>query len=134
VTEDKYVLANWYVEYLGFKIVEDLEKLGEVQGPLVISGDEGQTGLALFNKKDRHSSVGTNVIPAFEVSPEEFVRLFQKSMTDSKLVMFDHLIFFSFYLKDSDGSPVEITSKKYQEVKERLEREGIPFEPMLPPS
>ena len=76
VTENKFQLAKWYCDNLGFEVLGDIEAMGESEGPIFISGDGGKTALSLFNKKARHKVIGTNCIPAFELEPEDFIRLY----------------------------------------------------------
>ena len=42
VTRDKFELAKWYQETLGFEVIADIEALGEKRGPLYISADGGK--------------------------------------------------------------------------------------------
>lgn len=133
VTNDKYKLADWYCQKLDFQIVEDIEKLGEKNGPLVISGDGGKSGISIFNNKSGKEN-GTTVIPAFHVDKNEFVKLHKQfSSADQDIVIYDHLIFCSFYIKDPDASVVEITNSQYKELLVLLKEQNIKAMPMSGP-
>jgi hypothetical protein len=132
VSEDKLRLAKWYCENLGFKIIADIEALGEAEGPVFVSGDDGRTGITIFTKRERHKGAGTTVIPAFEVLPESLIHLYKKYRQKEDILIYDHLIFFSIYVFDGDQNKLEIMSMQYEKMRELLKKEGIPSRAINP--
>ncbi|MEC9283464.1 MAG: VOC family protein [Bdellovibrionota bacterium] len=133
VAQDKIQLARWYCENLDFEILGDIEELGEKEGPIFISGDGGKTALSLFQRKERHRGVGTNCIPAFEISPEDFLKLFDRfNSEENTLEVFDHYLFLSFYTEDPDGSKLEFTSLKHEKLRSLLNQRNIPYKNINP--
>ena len=105
-SKDKVRLANWYCETLGFKIIEDLESRGELNGPILITSDDGKTGLSIFKSEKEPN----NVFPAFGTDLKTFFALREKLQNPR---IFDHYQFFSFYLKDLDQNKIEICCTDY---------------------
>lgn len=56
---DRHEAAEWYEKALGLKVVRDLEEWATEGGPLMISGDGGNTMLALFEGEARGSVTGS---------------------------------------------------------------------------
>ena len=53
---ERYEAARWYRVALGFEICRDYEFWAEVaDGPLMISADDGETKLALFDGQPRRA-------------------------------------------------------------------------------
>lgn len=124
---DQYEAAAWYKEILGLEILPEYEDWATEGGPLTISSDGGNTGLALFQ---RESGGGSNSTVAFRASGEGFLeflaRLEDHEVRDSsgKRVtikdVVDHDKAFSIYFCDPYGSPYELTTYDYQRVGDRL--------------
>ena len=135
VTENKFQLAKWYCDNLGFEVLGDIEAMGESEGPIFISGDGGKTALSLFNKKARHKVIGTNCIPAFELEPEDFIHLYTTFKdNENNLEIFDHYLFLSFYAEDPDGSKLEFTSLKHEELRSLLNQRNFTYKKINPAS
>ncbi|ELZ12208.1 hypothetical protein C479_05353 [Halovivax asiaticus JCM 14624] len=71
---DRYELADWHNEALGFEIVEEFEHWADLGSyPLMMSSDDGNTMLALFKGGPSNGNGGFQRI-AFETSGENFLR------------------------------------------------------------
>ncbi len=131
---DKFELAQWYVSKLNFKIMNDVEALGEKDGPLFISGDGGHTGIAIFSsasKADKDFSV--NVIPAFELSPDDFVAYVKEQLSAGlAFTVYDHIISFSIYIVDPQGTKIELVSHQVAVLAPQLKALGIQVKKMNP--
>ena len=125
ITPNKQALGEWYCFNLGFKVVDDLEKLGESNGPLLISSDDGITGLSIFNARRKPE----NIFAAYGTSSIEFIQLHEKF---SQPPIYDHYRFFSFYIKDLDGNSVEICCTDYTPLKARFDQKNIRYIFMTP--
>jgi catechol-2,3-dioxygenase len=111
---DRELSAAWYELSLGFKRVSTSS---DPYGPLLISGDGGQTGIALFTSKVK---ADPSRVVAFKVSAEEFLAFAVdleerelKAPDGARLVaeeVLDHGDVLSFYLHDPDGNAIEITT------------------------
>lgn len=125
VSPHKLKLADWYCQHLGFSIIEDLENRGEHNGPILISSDNGLTGLSIFNstKQDNTS------LPAFSTDSSNFIAHVRKF--DGPRI-FDHYHFLSFYIKDGDGNKIEICCMEYEVLKAQLKKENMEFFLMTP--
>ena len=55
---DRYEAARWYERVLGLRVVPEFEPWATGGGPLMISTDEGNTKLALFEGRLRRRSRG----------------------------------------------------------------------------
>ncbi len=129
---DKMALARWYQTKLGFQIVANVEDLGEKDGPVFISADGGNSGIAIFTAK-ASAQVGTKCIPAFEASPESFLQFYENQRHEtSNLVVYDHLISFSIYIVDPVGTKIEILCSQYKTMAPLLEKAGITAKRMNP--
>lgn len=127
VSQNKYNLAEWYEEHLGFQIMNDVEKLGEKNGPLLISGDKGKTFISIFNQYSAELVIGTKCIPAFHLKPSDFLKLYKHfNHFTPNLEVQDHRVFCSFYVHDPDQTLLEFSCSDYQTIKSLLENEGIP--------
>lgn len=124
---DKFELAWWYQEKLGFELIVDLEALGEKDGPVIVSADGGQTGISIFTaKKDLDRDFSIKTIPAFEVSPEDFLDFYKSHKKEvADVVIYDHRVSFSIYLFDPVGSKIEIVCNQYQKLEPLLKKDGI---------
>ena len=72
---DRAKAANWYAEHLGFEPVaaSDFWAKGIEGGPLHISADGGETGLALFGVSEGHPMVLQQTGVAFSVDADTFL-------------------------------------------------------------
>lgn len=118
VSPDKFKLADWYCKHLGFSIIEDLEAIGEHKGPVLISSDNGVTGLSIFTSTNKDNTS----LPAFSTDALSFIDLLRKFLEPR---VYDHYHFVSFYTKDGDGNKLEICCMSYQTAIAELEREKI---------
>lgn len=109
-SKDKVALAHWYCTELGFQWIEDLEKRGEKDGPILITPDHGLTGLSIFQS----SKEPNNVFPAFGAKLEDFF-IFYRKFSNPRI--YDHYHFVSFYLRDLDQNKIEICCMDYEAVK-----------------
>lgn len=129
IAKDKYELAKWYEKNLGFKIIDDIEKLGELGGPLFVSGDNGKTALSIFTDNGKIKDTRTLCIPAFGTDYENFLYLFNhfKDNVENELKIIDHYLFFSFYTNDPTGTRIEITCTDYENCKKFLETKSMKY-------
>lgn len=111
---DRELSAAWYELTLGFKRVSTSE---DPYGPLLISGDGGETGIALFTSKVK---ADPSRVVAFRVSAEELLA-FAVDLEERELAgpdgtrltaedVHDHGDVLSYYLHDPDGNAIEITT------------------------
>lgn len=123
---NKFELAEWYKSHLGFEIVQDVEALGERDGPLIVSGDGGRTGISIFTSKDLKRDFALKCIPAFEVSTKDFIDFYKaEKARRPETAIYDHLSSFSVYFFDPMGTKLEFTAANYQETKDALAKEQI---------
>jgi catechol 2,3-dioxygenase-like lactoylglutathione lyase family enzyme/DNA-binding IscR family transcriptional regulator len=127
---DRYEAAAWYRSILGFEILPDYEDWAGPGGPLMISSDEGQTMLALFEGEPlgTRDPVG-HVRVAFRVDAAGFARFLSRldafpvynhagrQVTARDVV--DHDKAFSIYFCDPYGNRYEITTYDYDAVAHR---------------
>lgn len=130
VAKDKYQLFEWYQKYLGFEIVDDIEKLGEEGGPLFISSDNGSTAISIFTRK-KATEFNVVCLPAFSTSAEDFSKCFIM-FEGEDLQIYDHYIFFSFYPQDIMGNKLEISCLDYKKCKKILEEKKISYKKWQP--
>lgn len=125
---DRYETAAWYKRVLGLKIVKQFEHWAQSErGPLMISPDDGNTKLALFESKRRDEpTLERGKTIAFRMNGEGFC-LFLDRLSDypvfdkkgksvSSLEIVDHDMAFSVYFNDSDGNSLELTTYDYEYV------------------
>jgi hypothetical protein len=124
-SKNKLQLAQWYCANLGFKIIEDLESRGELGGPILITSDNGQTGLSIFTSEKEPN----NIFPAFGTDPATFFNFHEKFSAPR---IYDHYHFFSFYLKDLDQNKIEICCTEYQNIKDYVSMKKIEYFLMTP--
>lgn len=127
VSLDKYALAKWYEKFLDFKIIEDIEKLGEKNGPLFISSDNSNTAISIFNVSTLDKpEAKTNCIPAFSVTASDFIEKFYKFKQEvDGLEIIDHILFYSFYVNDLHGTRIEICCFELENIKKALIEESL---------
>jgi catechol 2,3-dioxygenase-like lactoylglutathione lyase family enzyme len=113
---DRELSAAWYELSLGF---QRISASSDPYGPLVMSGDGGETGIALFTSKVR---ADPSRVVAFRVSAEELLA-FAVDLEERELMapdgarlcaedVHDHGDVLSYYLHDPDGNALEITTSE----------------------
>ncbi len=126
---DRELSARWYGEVFGFEITERTE---DPYGPLAVSGDGGESGLALFTSR---VASDPNRVVAFRVSADELVafagRLLEREVrgsNGSRLCpeeAIDHGDVISFYMSDPDGNPLELTTREVDAARVGLRRLSV---------
>lgn len=124
---DRRAAARWYADVLGLEVCQEIESEDD-GGPLVVSSDGGNTGLALF--KSRPGSARTSTTVAFRVGGRGFLEFLGRlaslevagaggrALTAADVV--DHDYCYSVYFDDPDGNPYELTTYDYDDVRARL--------------
>lgn len=125
---DRYEAAAWYWRTLGLETMKQYEHWAQSgRGPLMISPDDGNTKLALFESKRKEEPTleGANTI-AFRTNGQGFCqfldRLYdypvfdRKGKSASSLEIVDHDMAFSVYFNDPDGNSLELTTYDYEYV------------------
>ena len=134
---DRYEAARWYRETLGFEIVEEYEEWARVKGgPLHISADGGQSGLALFEDGGPNAGTRISIGVAFSVEPAIFVAFANilaslglrdpqgQELTSSSVV--DHDLCYAFYFNDPYGNTLELDCYDHAAIeRDLIEQEGI---------
>jgi catechol 2,3-dioxygenase-like lactoylglutathione lyase family enzyme len=126
---ERYEAARWYQHTLGLEILPGFEDwAADRRGPLMISSDDGNTKLALFEGRPKPSakSVGFHLL-AFRVDADGFIaflrRLPELQLTDDRdrLVtsgsVVDHDRAFSIYFVDPWGNRLELTTYDHEPVR-----------------
>lgn len=132
---DRYDAARWYENFLGLQILSDYEHWAEGGGggPLMLSSDDGNTKLALFEgpPQGAHDIVGYKRM-AFRVDGAGFMRFLTrlasfpvfdaagKQATAADAV--DHDKAFSIYFCDPYGNRLEITTYDHDFVRASTRR------------
>jgi len=128
---DRYAAARWYEQTLGLRILPQHEDWAGPGGPLMISSDNGQTMLALFEGEPRGSrpTAGHHRV-AFRVSGARFLQFLEHVRDASvyaesgeavnQLTPVDHRKAFSVYFCDPYGNRFEVTSYDYQNIQSGL--------------
>lgn len=118
--------AAWYKQVLGLEILPEHEGWAVGGGPLTISSDGGNTGIALFAR----DNAATKAVIAYRVSGQGFIE-FLSRLDDLNLIgrsgdritkkdVFDHDHSFSIYFFDHDHNPIELTTYEYDFIKNNL--------------
>ena len=127
---DRHEAAAWYERILGFKIARDFEVWAVPGGPLLISPDNGNTKLALFESKrvDEPNTEPKKTV-AFRTNGEGFCRFLERlahypvfdesGKSVSTLEVVDHDLAFSVYFNDSAGNSLELTTYDCDTVLEK---------------
>jgi catechol 2,3-dioxygenase-like lactoylglutathione lyase family enzyme len=128
---DRDEAARWYAEHLGFEPVEqyDFWANGIDRGPLQISADGGQTGLALFETSDAHPMIPQQTGVAFSVDADTFMSFARslpcgidnwlgEPLVISELIDFD--MCWAFDLADPWGNLYELNSYEYDRIRAEL--------------
>lgn len=134
IAPDKFELAKWYQDYLGFEVLGDIEEMGEKGGPIFISSDGGKTALSIFNDPGTIDNIKTICIPAFGLDPNDFIELFHRvsKEEESEVKIFDHYLFISFYFSDPCGTRIEINCMDVEALKKQLGSLNLKFEKFEP--
>ncbi len=128
---DRAEAANWYAEHLGFEPVaaSDFWAKGIEGGPLHISADGGETGLALFGVSEGHPMVPQQTGVAFSVDADTFLAFARSLPSDidnplgerlsiADLVDFD--MCWAFDLVDPWGNQYELNCYDYDRIRAEL--------------
>ncbi len=129
---NRYEAAEWYKKVLGLEIIKSYENWAKnPHGPLMISSDDGNTKLALFEgqPQGRRETAGFHRV-AFRVNAANFIK-FLKRVTDLQLSdhrgqpvtsqsAVDHQQAFSVYFCDPYGHRLELTTYDYKNTKRAL--------------
>jgi catechol-2,3-dioxygenase len=124
---DRAAAAEWYGRILD--LVPDPRFAVWAQssgGPLFLSTPEGQTCLALFERRDLLTPNRDGTI-AFSVLAKEFIELLGRLPTDLALndrlapvKPVDHGLSWSIYFSDPDGTRIEVTCYDYGTLRATL--------------
>jgi catechol 2,3-dioxygenase-like lactoylglutathione lyase family enzyme len=129
---DRYEAADWYKRTLGLDIVPGYQQWAtDPRGPLVISSDDGNTKLALFDGQPQESSQtsGWHLV-AFRVNVDGFME-FMKRLAEQPLIddqrravtfdsIVDHEKAYSVYFSDPYGHRLEVTTYDYEATRAAL--------------
>ena len=129
---DRYEAADWYKRTLGLDIAPGYEQwAADPRGPLMISSDDGNTKLALFDRQPQESSPtsGWHLV-AFRVNVDGFME-FMKRLADQPLIdhqrravtfdsIVDHEQAYSVYFSDPYGHRLELTTYDYEATRAAL--------------
>ena len=133
---DRYAAARWYQQVLGLTVVRDCEDWAQDRhGPLMISSDDGDTKLALFEgHPDGSSDTAGFQLVAFRVPGTAFVEFLRRlpdvPITDGKgdrltpTAVVDHEKAYSIYFNDPYGHQLEITTYDYDDTTRLLRDAG----------
>jgi len=124
--KDRAAAVRWYRDVLGLEKHSDHQEEGDPRGPVVLSSDNGETHLALFESK---GNITPAQIIAFRVDADSFMA-FLARLDELKLYALgrpvmqkdvaDHGNSWSIYFCDPDGNPYEITTYEHSEIAKRL--------------
>jgi|SRR5687768_15719233 catechol 2,3-dioxygenase-like lactoylglutathione lyase family enzyme len=128
---DRYEAAGWYERVLGLRIVPGYESWAASEGPLMISSDEGNTKLALFEGDPAPApSTASFRRVAFRVTARGFAefihRLPELGLMDARHepvtrgAIVDHQQAYSIYFCDPYGHLLEVTTYDYAEATRSL--------------
>ena len=131
---DRYEAARWYERVLGLRIVPEYETWATGGGPLMISTDEGDTKLALFEGIPAPPQARTAAFHrvAFRVTADGFNE-FLSRLPDFRLTgandqpvtrksVVDHQKAYSIYFSDPYGHRLEVTTYEYEATRTALTR------------
>ena len=134
---DRGAAAEWYQRVLGLTVVRDYEDWAKDRhGPLMISSDDGNTKLALFEGEPPGSQDGAGFRRvAFRVTGAAFLeflsRLSDVPLADRKgnrltpETVVDHEKAYSIYFSDPYGHELEITTYDYEVTGRLLGDRGL---------
>lgn len=129
---DRLEAARWYERILGLQVVSEYQEWAADQGgPLMISSDDGNTKLALFEGQPQASrpTAGFHRV-AFRVNAHDFMDFLQR-LTDRPLKdhrdrpvtsdsVVDHEKAYSIYFTDPYGHRLEVTTYEYEATRAAL--------------
>ena len=129
---DRHEAAAWYRQILGLEVLPEYQAWADDRrGPLMISGDDGNTKLALFEGQPPASkpTAGFHRV-AFRVNAAGFVD-FVQGLTDRPLKdhqdrpvtsdsVADHKKAYSIYFSDPYGHRLEVTTYDYEATRAAL--------------
>jgi len=129
---DRHEAAAWYQRILGLEVVPEYQEWAANQGgPLMISSDDGNTKLALFEGEPQASRpvAGFHRV-AFRVNAGGFMDFLQR-LTDRPLKddqgrpvtsdsVADHHKAYSVYFSDPYGHQLEVTTYEYEATRAAL--------------
>ena len=113
--------ATWYVEELGFSVVEKYKFWAEdINGPLTLESKTGGIHIALFQ---RSNFVPASVL-ALGTTGSEFLK-WKQYLTDKKLLVSckDHTKSWSLYFNDGDENHIEITTYDHEIVRDAMSKD-----------
>jgi catechol 2,3-dioxygenase-like lactoylglutathione lyase family enzyme len=121
---DRELAARWYARTFG---LVETERSDDPYGPLVVSGDGGETGLALFTSRVPSDP---NRVVAFRVDAEEFLG-FAERLLDREVRgpsgarlrpedAIDHGDVVSLYVCDPDGNAYELLTREVDSARRGL--------------
>jgi catechol 2,3-dioxygenase-like lactoylglutathione lyase family enzyme len=123
---DRHEAAGWYQRILGLEVVREYHDwAADPSGPLMISSDDGNTKLALFEGPPQRSEpIGGFHLVAFRVKAGDFMDFLQR-LTDLQLkdhqgdpvtsnAVVDHHKAYSVYFSDPYGHHLELTTYEYE--------------------
>ena len=128
---DRDAAARWYQQVLGLTVVRDFEDWAKDRhGPLMISSDDGNTKLALFEGEPGSQGTAGFQLVAFRVTGAAFVE-FLEGLSDIPLAdqkgnrltpeaVVDHEKAYSIYFRDPYGHSLEITTYEHDVTKRLL--------------
>ncbi len=127
---NREAIAAWYDDVLGLEVIFESES---PDGPWMISSDNGNTMIALFERNPEiPSSPTTNRTMAFRVDGRGFLEFLDRldthpvmdeqgrQITAEDVVEHQALESFSIYFNDPSGNPLEITSYDYALIAKAL--------------
>lgn len=128
---DRYDAAQWYERVLGLQIVPGFEGWATGGGPLMISTEQGNTKLALFEGQPTPSAeTAAFRRVAFAVTGEGFVEFLRRLSVIELLdarghrltpdAVVDHRQAYSIYFVDPYGHLLEVTTYDHDHVSAAL--------------
>ena len=130
---DRYEAASWYERILGLKTVPEFKPWAVPGGPLIVSSDDGNTKLALFETREPKGSGEKRKTVAFRIDGSGFCHFLERLAAHpvfdeagagvSSLEAVDHELVFSVYFNDPDGNSLELTTYDYEYVSRKREGE-----------
>ena len=110
---DLRVACEWYRATLGLEKVDALSSGADGHGPLVVSSDSGNTGIALFVGEP----VANGETVAFRTDGASFLAFETGFGGRVERLRVDHTYCFSHYFSDPWGNPLELTTYEHEVVR-----------------
>lgn len=124
---DRYEAAAWYEEALGFEVVDEFEHWAELSAyPLMISSDDGETMLALFEGSPSPGAGGFQRV-AFRASGEDFLTFLDRAEAVPEIdargggSVRDFGSAYSVFFSDPYGYAFEVTTYECDVVSDHVE-------------